>query len=98
MSDDSLRKEAGPLFTALLAAQRREQELVSYPTIGQIADAVVAAARAAGDCLIWPADAAAERVAGAVALRSRGTTVIAAPNTSVAGRNVLLLAIVAVSP
>jgi hypothetical protein len=69
----------------------------SRSAVPRVADAAIAAAQAIGDCLTWPVGGAAERVIGVVGVRSRGATEIAAWNTPVAGRKILLVSIAAVS-
>jgi hypothetical protein len=90
--------EAGPLLSGLLKAQRREEQLVQYPGIEQLAAELVAAVEAIEGCLLWPVGSAAERLAGAATLHSRGAVDVAASNTPVAGRQVVLVGLVAVSP
>lgn len=97
MTDQTLQ-EAGPLLGRLLTIQAREAELVQFPALNELADAVVSVAQELGECLLWPVGPAAERVAGVVTVRSRGGVDVAAWNAPVAGRRLLLLALVAASP
>ena len=98
MSSYSLHNDAGPLLNRLLGAQRLEEQAVAYPEIEAVADAVMRRAVDLGDCLVWPVGAAAERVAGVATARARGAMSVAAWNTPVQGRRLLLLTVAAVSP
>jgi hypothetical protein len=97
MSTESLQ-DAGPLLSRLLDAQRKEEALVAYPAIEAIADAAISVAEGIDGCLVWPITAAAERVAGVVAVRSRGAVDIGTWNTPVAGRAIVLLGVAAATP
>ena len=97
MITESLHR-AGPLLAQLLDSQRREAHLVGYPAIEEVADAAITAVQRIGSCLIWPVGAAAERVAGVIAVRSHGTVDVATWNSAVAGRRILLLGGSAVTP
>jgi predicted dinucleotide-utilizing enzyme len=96
MSDKTLQS-AGPLLAGVLAAQELEEHAVRYPQLERIADQVIQRARELPHCVVWPIGAAAERVAAAVTLRSRGAVEVGAWNTDVAGRELLLVAVAAVS-
>jgi len=91
-------REAGPLLAQLLEAQRREEELVAFPLIESVADAVLAVAHRQPRWLLWPIGPAAERIAGVVEVRSRGAVDIGSWNTPVSNRAILLFGTVAASP
>lgn len=90
--------EAGPLLERLLDTQGLEEQVVGPASIEACAEAVVRHAGSLPDCLVWPVGAAAERVAGVVTARSHGTIDVAAWNTPVQGRCLLLFSVAAVSP
>jgi hypothetical protein len=87
----------GPLLARLLAAQQVEERAVSYAELERSADQLIARARDITECLVWPVGAAAERVAAAVTLRSRGDIEVGVWNTEVKGRRVLLFVVAGVS-
>jgi hypothetical protein len=91
-------REAGPLLIQLLEAQRREEELVAFPLIETVADAVLAVAQRNRRCLIWPMGPAAERIVGVLEVRSHGAVDVSAWNTPVSNRAILLFGTVAASP
>jgi hypothetical protein len=97
MRAESLQ-EAGPLLEGLLEAQRLEEEVVGYSQITAVADAVIQRATELRNCLVWPVGAAAERVAGVVTARAREAVDVGSWNTPVEDRQVLLVAVAAVSP
>lgn len=88
---------AGPLLSRLLEAQAVEAGAVGYPALGTCAGQVVERAREIADCLVWPVGAAAERVAGAVTVASKGDVELATWNSEVAGRRVLVILVAGVS-
>lgn len=77
--------------------QRLEEKVVSHEKIGAVADAVIRCAATLDDCLVWPVGTAAERVAGVIAARGRGSTDVGTWNSPVQGRRVLLFGVAAIS-
>jgi hypothetical protein len=90
--------QPGPLLAELLEAQRREEKLVAYPLVEQVAQALIARAAELGGPLIWPVGGAAERVAGAAVVVSAGTIRVAGWNLPVNGDEVLLFTVAATTP
>ena len=88
---------AGPLLSRLLEAQAVEAEAVGYPALSTCAAQVVGRAREIADCLVWPVGAAAERVAGAATMASKGDVEMATWNSEVEGRRVLVILVAGVS-
>lgn len=83
---------AGPLLHQLLVAQRKEAETVAFPSLVDIARALVGCARDL-DAIVWPVGAAAERVAGAGSAVSEGALTVALWNQRLDGQRVLLFAV-----
>jgi hypothetical protein len=88
---------AGPLLIRLLDAQAVEAQAVAYPELSSCAEQVLDRARDIQGCLVWPVGAAAERVAGAVTLASKGEVETGTWNSEVDGRRVLVILVAGVS-
>lgn len=96
MSATSLQA-AGPLLTRVLEAQEAETDAVAYPQLEMLGRAVARRAKQLGDCLVWPAGAAAERIGAAVTLATKGEVEVGSWNSGVDGRRVLLVVVAGVS-
>jgi hypothetical protein len=96
MSATSLQS-AGPLLTRVLEAQEAEAAAVGYPQLEMLGRAVARRAQQLGDCLVWPAGAAAERIGAAVTLATKGEVEVGSWNSGVDGRRVLLLVVAGVT-
>jgi hypothetical protein len=87
----------GPLLSDVLAAQRADEKAVSHPQIAAISDGLWALTHRLDDPIVWPVGAAAERIAGAAILQSRGAIRVRGWADQVLGEHVLLLTVAAVS-
>jgi hypothetical protein len=90
--------EIGPRLAAVLMAQRADEDAVCYPNIEIYARGLVDLCRDLGDPTIWPVGPAAERLAGATTIVSKGRTRIHSWNGDLAAQSVLLVAVAGVSP
>src|SRR6185312_1404197 len=88
----------GPGLMEVLEAQRRNDEIVSWPHLEGYARGLVALGQELGaSSVIWPVDAAAERLAGAAALLAGPGFRIREWGQLLEGEHVLLVAVVALS-
>jgi hypothetical protein len=88
----------GPLLEELITAQRAAEEVVGYPTLRSFAEQLVRHCRELDGPVVWPADDAAQRVAGAAVLVSEGRVRVRGWGDVVPGERVLLVAVAAVTP
>jgi hypothetical protein len=92
-----VRLQAGPLLAGVLAAEEQADCALRYPLLVSYADAVLDVARQLERPLLIPVGADGQRLLGAVEVRCEGEYEQYGWQTSVAGRNVLLVAVTGVS-
>lgn len=88
---------AGPLLSRLLDAQALEARTVIYPALSACAEQVIGRVSELAGCILWPVGAAAERVAGAVTVVSKGKVETGTWNSEVDRRRVLVILVAGVS-
>jgi hypothetical protein len=94
LSEDSV----GPLLKRVLDAQREEEAATQYPAIEALGRALERVVKEMDGPIVWPLGAAAERIAGAATLLSRGGVQTTGWTDGVADQRVLLLGVASVSP
>lgn len=87
----------GPLLAGLLEAQSRDGTAVAYPSIEDVAEAVIARAHEL-DAVVWPVGAAAERIAGAATVLAEGEVAVGTWNARLDSERVLLFAVSGATP
>jgi hypothetical protein len=90
--------EPGPLLKEVFRAQRADEEATSYPRLEAYCIALAASCEALDAPIVWPVGAAAERLAGAAVLSSRGRIRLRGWSDRLDGERVLLLTVAAVTP
>ncbi len=90
--------DVGPALGELLKAQQEEDDSLAYPRLKEYAAALGALCRRLGSPIVWPVGAAAERLAGAAIVESRGEVRLRGWNDDLSDERVLLLAGAAVTP
>jgi hypothetical protein len=88
----------GPALGELLEAQQEEDDALAYPHLIAYAAALSELCRQLRSPMVWPVGSAAERLAGAALVESRGGVRLRGWNDDLSGERVLLLAGAAVSP
>lgn len=90
--------DCGPVLSEVLAAQRRDEEVVSYPSLMVYGHAIVRLSQDLGNPLLWPVGAPAERLVGAAVLLGGGTVRTQGWNSDCKGERVLLVVVSALTP
>jgi hypothetical protein len=88
----------GPLLEGVLEAQREDAEATAFPRVESYCAALEALCEELGSPVVWPVGPAAERLAGAAVIWSRGRIRVRDWSSATKGDRVLLLAVAAVSP
>jgi len=90
--------DVGPALGELLEAQQEEDDALAYPRLIRYAAALGELCRRLRSPMVWPVGAAAERLAGAAVVESRGGIRLRGWHDDLSGERVLLLAGAAVTP
>jgi hypothetical protein len=88
----------GPLLARVLLGQQHDEESTSYPFLASLSVVLIRVAEELSYPLIWPVGAAAERLAGAASVLSKGALRLVGWTEALRGKPVLLLTVTSVSP
>lgn len=82
----------GSALMGLLNAQEEDDALVQHDRLENLARSLVQLSDSLGSPLVWPVGPAAERIAGASVVLSRGAVRVRGWNTEICGEHVLVVA------
>lgn len=88
----------GPLLVDTIRLQRQAEAATSYPSLELYGGLLAALCHTLGDPIVWPVGDAAERLAGAAVLLSKGRVRVRGWSDGLAGDQVLLACTVAATP
>jgi hypothetical protein len=92
------RTVIGPLLVDTIRLQRQAEAATSYPSLEHYGGLLAALCQTLGDPIVWPVGDAAERLAGAAVLLSKGRVRVRGWSDGLAGDQVLLACTVAATP
>ncbi len=90
--------EPGPGLAEVLATQSFDEQAVGYPQLERYAHALAKLCRELSYPLVWPVGPAAERLAGAAVIVSRGRIRPRGWTVSLRGERVLLVTVSSITP
>jgi hypothetical protein len=88
----------GPMLRDVMTAQRIDEEATAYPRLEAYCAALAVSCDDLDEPIVWPVGSAAERLAGAAVLLSKGRVRVRGWSSRLDGERVLVLAVGAVTP
>jgi hypothetical protein len=90
--------DVGPALDEVRTAQREDDEAAQHPQLESYGNALAKMCHDLGYPTVWPVGPAAERLAGAAMILSRGKVHARGWNTEITAKRVLLVTVTAVTP